>query len=196
MIPVTTAPTRIPRIGFPPIARKASEKIGESAYGDTAPDINSRPMKMKPTPIQKVPSRSSLPFLPNRMRNAPMAISTGEKKSGFSTVSISLEICVSETIQAVIVVPIFAPMMMPTACERFIMPAFTKPTTMTVVAEDDCTSAVIAAPSTTAIKRFFVTMSRKPEIRLPAAFCMPSLMTDIPYRNIPNPPRRRNRLAT
>ena len=43
----------------------------------------------------------------------------------------------SESNQDVIVVPIFAPMMIPTACDSFIIPEFTKPTTMTVVAEED-----------------------------------------------------------
>lgn len=46
-------------------------------------------------------------------------------------------------------VPIFAPMMMPIACATFIMPEFTKPTTMTVVAEEDCMIAVTAVPRRT-----------------------------------------------
>ena len=42
-----------------------------------------------------------------------------------------------ETIHAVIVVPILAPMMTPIACAREIKPALTNPTTSTVVAELD-----------------------------------------------------------
>ena len=41
-----------------------------------------------------------------------------------------------ETSHPVTVVPIFAPMITPIACVRFIIPAFTKPTTMTVVADE------------------------------------------------------------
>ena len=42
--------------------------------------------------------------------------------------------------------------MMPTACVSFMMPEFTKPTTMTVVAEDDWITAVTPAPKRTALK--------------------------------------------
>ena len=48
-----------------------------------------------------------------------------------------LETCVKETIQAVMVVPILAPIIIPTDWLKFRIPAFTKPTTMTVVAEED-----------------------------------------------------------
>ncbi len=41
------------------------------------------------------------------------------------------------TICAVIVVPMFAPIMIGAACVSVISPAFTKPTTITVVAPDD-----------------------------------------------------------
>ena len=49
-------------------------------------------------------------------------------------------------------VPILAPIMTPTAWESFIMPEFTNPTTITVVAEEDCITAVTRAPSPTAFK--------------------------------------------
>ena len=42
-----------------------------------------------------------------------------------------------ETIQPVMVVPMFAPIMTPTDWASDIKPALTKPTTMTVVAEED-----------------------------------------------------------
>lgn len=57
----------------------------------------------------------------------------GAKKSGLKMLPHS-DI---DTSQPVIVVPILAPMMTPIAWERFIKPAFTNPTTMTVVAEED-----------------------------------------------------------
>ena len=42
----------------------------------------------------------------------------------------------ADTSHAVIVVPTLAPMITPAACVRFIIPAFTKPTTITVVADE------------------------------------------------------------
>ena len=42
-----------------------------------------------------------------------------------------------DRIQAVTVVPTLLPMMTPTACFRVRMPELTKPTTITVVAEED-----------------------------------------------------------
>ena len=43
----------------------------------------------------------------------------------------------AEISHAVTVVPMLAPMMIPIACATFIIPEFTNPTTITVVAEDD-----------------------------------------------------------
>ncbi len=51
---------------------------------------------------------------------------------------------------AVMVVPMFAPKMMPIDCTRFRSPALTKPITMTVVALEDWMTAVTNAPATTA----------------------------------------------
>ena len=48
-----------------------------------------------------------------------------------------------------ILVPIFAPMMIPIACFSFIIPEFTKPITITVVAEDDWITLVTPVPSAT-----------------------------------------------
>ena len=52
-----------------------------------------------------------------------------------------------DKIQAVTVVPMLEPIMTPTACFRVIMPELTKPTTITVVAEEDWITAVTASPS-------------------------------------------------
>ena len=50
---------------------------------------------------------------------------------------------------AVTVVPMLAPMMMPTVCSSFMMPALTKPTHMTVVAAELWISPVTTAPRRT-----------------------------------------------
>ena len=52
-----------------------------------------------------------------------------------------------ERIQAVTVVPMLEPMITPTACFSVIIPELTKPTTMTVVAEEDWITAVTPIPS-------------------------------------------------
>ena len=54
--------------------------------------------------------------------------------------------------------------------------------------------AVISAPRRTAIRRLFVSIPRNWLILLPAVFCIPSAMMFIPYRNIPSPPIKLNRL--
>ena len=75
-----------------------------------------------------------------------------------------------ETIQAVIVVPMLAPIMTPIACTSVKSPAFTKLTTITVVADDDCMSAVIPTPVITLLNGFDVIAERKPLSLSPAAF--------------------------
>ncbi len=94
----------------------------------------------------------------------------------------------SETIHAVTVVPMLAPMMTPIDCERLKRPAFTKETTMTVVAEEDWMMLVTTKPESTAEKRLFV-MAFKAFLRpWPAALCTPSLKSFIPKRNMPRAP--------
>ena len=80
----------------------------------------------------------------------------------------------------VMVVPMLAPMMIHTACRRVIMPELTKPTTITVVAEEDWITAVITAPTRTPRNRLEVSRSRMRFIRLPAAASRPELIICIP----------------
>ena len=88
----------------------------------------------------------------------------GAKNSGFNASPHSL----MDTIQLVTVVPILAPMMMPTAWVRLMMPALTKPTTMTVVAEELWIMAVTAAPTRTPSRRLLVSTPRSLCILWPA----------------------------
>ena len=80
----------------------------------------------------------------------------------------------------VIVVPMLAPMMIQTACCRVIRPELTNPTTMTVVADDDWMTAVIAAPTSTPLIRLDVSFSRIDFILLPAAASRPLLIICMP----------------
>ena len=62
----------------------------------------------------------------------------------------------SETIWPVTVVPMFAPKMTPMAWRSEISPAFTKPTVMTLVADELWMSAVTAMPARIAKMRLRV----------------------------------------
>ena len=88
-----------------------------------------------------------------------------------------------ETIWPVIVVPILAPKITPTACWIVIIPAFTKPTTITDVALELWITVVTNIPTKTAIKRFFVNVRTILFSLSPANFCNPSAINFIPYKN-------------
>ncbi len=79
----------------------------------------------------------------------PIKAKTAEKDVGLSSCINTLSPSIPERlkIHAVTVVPTLAPIIIPIACLSFIIPEFTKPTTITVVADDDCITAVTAAPS-------------------------------------------------
>ena len=87
--------------------------------------------------------------------------------------------------QAVNVVPTLAPMITAMDCVRVIRPALTKLTTITVDADEDWINAVIRKPVMVPVRRLRVMAPRMFRRRSPAAFCRPSLITFIPYRNKP-----------
>ncbi len=81
---------------------------------------------------------------------------------------------------AVNVVPTFAPIITAIDCARDISPAFTKLTTMTVLADELCISAVIRNPVSVPVNRLRVIAERMLRRRSPAAFWSPSLITFMP----------------
>ncbi|MPM70408.1 hypothetical protein SDC9_117363 [bioreactor metagenome] len=85
------------------------------------------------------------------------------------------------------VVPMLAPIITPTDWLKFIMPALTRPTTITVVALLLWIIAVIAVPTKTAKNLFRVRTSSSFFILSPAAFCKASDITFMPYRNMAKP---------
>jgi hypothetical protein len=109
-----------------------------------------------------------------RLKRKPRAM-RGTAKSDISALKPK-----SDTIHAVTVVPMLAPIITPTACESVKRPALTKPTVITVVAEEDWITDVIPTPVITPLKGFEVIAVRKPRILLPAAFCRPPLIRFIP----------------
>ena len=108
-------------------------------------------------------------LFPVSMMITPSMTAIGARVVGLRNLAHSTE----DTSQPVTVVPTFAPIITPIAWVRFIIPAFTNPTTMTVVADELWMTAVIAAPSSTPISLFFVSTSSRDFILLPAAFSRP-----------------------
>ena len=92
-------------------------------------------------------------------------------------------------IQAVSVVPRFAPIITPIDSTRVNSPALTKLTTMTVVAEEDWSKQVVRNPVPTPATRLWVIVAITWRILSPAVFWIPSLRVFMPKRNIPRLPR-------
>ena len=134
-------------------------------------------MKVRPTYMIANPIRNwPMFFIPDffdEWRTNPIAIIGTAKRAMFTENP-------SDVIHAVRVVPMFAPMITPMALPRVRSPAFTKLTTMIVVAEDDCTRAVTAVPVSTRLNALDVIFAMKALRRSPADFWRPSLMSAIP----------------
>ena len=113
-------------------------------------------------------------LLPEKMSGRAMAKS-GRAKAAISTLNPKIEM-----IQAVTVVPILAPIMTLIDSASVSNPAFTKLTTITVVAEEDWIRAVINTPVKTPVTRLVVIAVRILRNLSPATFCKPSLIIFIP----------------
>ena len=92
----------------------------------------------------------------------PISAKTGVKDVGFNKLTKTLELSIPDklSIHEVIVVPTFAPIMIPIACFKFIIPEFTNPTTITVVAEELCIIAVTPAPNKKPLNLLDVSFSK------------------------------------
>ena len=90
--------------------------------------------------------------------------------------------------QLVTVVPTLAPMMTLMAWPRVSRLELTKPTTMTVVAEEDWMTAVTAIPVRKPSIRLVVSLPSRVRRELPAARSSASPMMFIPNRNRHRPP--------
>jgi hypothetical protein len=88
----------------------------------------------------------------------------------------------------VTVVPMLAPRITPTACCRVIRPALTNPISMTVVAEEDWTTAVTRVPVRQPTIRLDEMVQRTLFIFVPALIFRPSAIMFMPRMKIPSPP--------
>ena len=103
-----------------------------------------------------------LSLLENIKRAAPTTPTKGARVEGLNSCTMKLlpSKPERERIQAVTVVPMLEPMMTPTACFSVMMPELTKPTTMTVVAEEDWMTAVTAMPRRKPLKTLELILAR------------------------------------
>ena len=188
MIAVRTAPARTPRIGFSNIVRIAANS-GTSLRPETASDIVIIPIIKIAKPMRIVPISLRDCFFDTIIRIIPIIARTGENEDGLQSFKIRLSPSRETRLMnhAVTVVPIFEPMMMPTAWESLSIPEFTRPTTMTVVDDDDWITAVTRRPTSTPLMGLFVSFSRTLSKRLPESFSRLEPMTFIPQRNIARP---------
>lgn len=134
----------------------------------------------KPTKI--APTSFFFWLFVNMIRTTPISARIGENDVGLKSwiIKLSLWIPVRLKIHEVTVVPILAPMMIPTTWDSFMIPEFTKPTTITVVAEDDWITAVTPIPRRTALMGLEVSVSRILSSFPPATFASPSPIKFIP----------------
>ena len=137
MIAVRIAPARTPRIGF--VNNKSMfVNAGTSLSPETAVDIVSIPNIRVAKPRRIIPVSFFLKLLQNIYKIIPIKASIGVKEVGLKRLTsiLSLSIPVILIIHAVTVVPTFAPIITLIACFKVIMPELTKPTTITVVADE------------------------------------------------------------
>ena len=191
MIPVNTVPMSKPRNGLLKRLRKL-EKSVDSANGDTESLISFMPYIRTAKPTKTDPISLSRFFFVNMNITIPKKAITREKYSGFNILTkvFSELMPISDSTHAVSVVPMFEPKSTPIVCESSISPEFTRPTSITVVADEDCMAIVIPAPRTRHFTGFDVIALSVFSSRPPAILSRPDDMTCIPYRKKVSPPKR------
>ena len=188
-MPVSTAPTSTPKIGFSNI-RNRLRKAGTSASPETAADIVSIPNISVAKPSRIVPVSFFLSDLENIRNTVPTSASTGVKEVGLRSrmKKLSPEMPPRLKIHAVTVVPMFAPIITPMDCRSVISFELTKPTTITVVAEELWMTAVTPIPVRKPLILLFVSLPSSALRPFPARRSRPSPITFIPNRNRQRPP--------
>jgi hypothetical protein len=159
-------------------------KAETSRRGSIAALIISMPMNRMPMPASSCPMCWEFGCFRNTIIATPAKAARGASAPTSRAMS-----------RPVVVLPTLAPIISHTAWFRLSIPALTNPTTITVVAEEDCTAVVISAPTRIPIKRLEVRRSRTLFIWLPAAASRPELIICIPCRNSASPPRRPNMIV-
>ncbi len=183
---VNTIPISKRRKGLLILARKFLTGASVWKY-PIASLIISRPMNSIPRYASIEPIFLIFAFA-DIIMNAPTPASIARK-------SVTFRLC-SDTRKPVTVVPMLAPIMMGVACIRVIIPAFTKPSTMTVVAEELWITAVTAVPIPTPTNFLFDILSNIFRSLLPATASRLRPKAFIAMRKTPRPPKKSNTLLT
>ena len=138
MMPVSSAPAATPRMGFVNITNSCLNS-GTSRSPATEPDMVSMPYMSVAKLSRMVPLSFLRSSFENMCRMTPIRASIGVNDEGLRSWinTLWLSMPASESIHAVTVVPMFAPMMTLIDWLRDMSPELTKPTAMTVVADDD-----------------------------------------------------------
>ena len=195
MAAVNSVPMSTPTMGFLKWISSCPNS-GISASGLTASLMTSIPNIRMAKPTKMVPRVFFLSFLDSMIKPIPMKARMGEKLMGLSICSQKLELSmpVSEVSQAVRVVPMLEPNTTWTVWAKDMMPELTRPTSITVTAEELCTAMVMTAPRDR-LKRGLAVILRSISSSLPPAiFSRLEDMTFIPYRKKVRPPIMEMRL--
>ena len=121
-----------------------------------------------------------------------MQANISEKLAGLRSPKIRLpsaSIPLKDKIQAVRVVPRSDPKITPTVCSSSMMPEFTKPTSITVIADEDCMAIVIMVPTTIPISLLSVTFLSSFSNLPPVIFSREVDIRFIPKRKKASPPK-------
>ena len=190
MTPVNSAPIATLTTGFLKAVRR-SVKPGRSASGLTAFFISSMPYISTAKPTRIVPISCRFLFFEIISMIMPARATNGAKCSGLSIEIRMLSLFIPAVLRshAVSVVPMFEPIITPTVCSSCIIPEFTSPTSITVIAEEDCTAMVIPAPRARLLNGFEVIFFRVISSFPPAIFSRYCDMMCIPKRKNANPPQ-------
>ena len=165
-------------------------KAGTSAKPPTAEDMVSMPNISVAKPSSTVPVSFFLLSLQNMKKMIPTSASTGVKEVGFRSRTHMLSPLMPPRLSshAVTVVPTLAPMMTLMACRRVMRPELTKPTTITVVAEELWITAVTPRPVKKPARRPVVILPSRERRRPPARRSSACPISVMPNRNRHSPP--------
>ena len=153
--------------------------------------IKSIPVISIAKPMSIIPIFFFLSDLETMRITIPTKASIGAKVMGFKRVKKKLSpfIPVRLKRQAVRVVPTFEPIIIPKVSQKFTIPEFTSPTSITVIAEEDCIAMVTPAPKKKLKNWFLVTFLRVCSSAPPVRFSRPPERVVIPYRKKARPPK-------
>ena len=195
--PVSNAPSRKSTIichqeGTPPVPPMALKTpstalliLSSESISPIDEDITFIPINIRPRPCKIAPICLILSLLPIIDISTP----TNATNANSAVIWNSAPVVEMAVTNAVTVVPMFAPITTGTACASVIRPTLTKPTIITVVAEELFTITVTAAPVATPRNRFLVALLINLRIDFPAAVSRFEPIIFIPIMNAATPPK-------